>query len=525
MAADLPFASPNIFLANTSSSPTDINHPTYPSTLPDSSQERTAHAKLHRYLASIKQELERPLDRTNLLRASARLAKEIKAHCAQPNTTATFPSSTRVRIANSQATTGEFVCLEVGGSTLRCAIVDLQHTPDTDEVANKTTLKTLETQAWNITEKVKLLPGSDFFGWIARNVASWMGSLQVEETKTQAACWRLCLTWSFPFRKTATNQASIVRCGKGFRVFDDLVRYDIGTLLVEAFQEEGVCLTFESIVNDTVGGLLRGRLDDPDMRISMVLGTGLNAAITLPVATLDPSRPDKDTRECGLQKTDHVFINTELSLLGVDVVQRTRWDDALIQNLPAGVCKQPLEYMCGGYYIGELVRIIFVSTICYFPSWAGRVPERLFLPDSLASSLVSTLVGDTTADLSVSAAEFSEAFESSVRESAPWLDVLRCIALSVCHRASGVMAMSIFALYLVAYGDDSTTPQDGSERVVGVSGAVFEKLPGFKESCEKMLNHLIQGLDAEITPATPCTLRLISGGSLTGCALAVGPHP
>lgn len=357
-------------------------------------------------------------------------------------------------------------------------------------------------------------------------------------------------------RQTATNQASIVRCGKGFRVFDDLVGHDIGILLVKAFREEvgtasrqltkhvsnassrsgrvlnlanrclkGVCISFESIVNDTVGGLLRGRLDDPDMRISIVLGTGLNAAITLPTAALSASKVNSHTSERCSKKTDHVAINTELSLLGVDVVERTRWDDALIQNLPAGVCKQPLEYMCSGYYIGELVRIIFVSTICYFPSWAGRVPERLFVPDSLASSLVSTLVGDTTADLSVSAAQFSEAFESSVRESAPWLDILRCIALSVCHRASGVMAMSILALYLVAYDDDSTTPEERREGVIGVSGAVFEKLPGFMESCEKMLNHLIRGLDAESTPATPCTLRLTSGGSLTGCALAVGPHP
>ncbi|KAK4507791.1 hypothetical protein PRZ48_001526 [Zasmidium cellare] len=208
------------------------------------------------------------------------------------------------------------------------------------------------------------------------------------------------------------------------------------------------------------------------MRISVVLGTGLNAAIALPMAAIDPSRPKN-------QEYDRIAINTELSLLGANLIERTRWDDILIQSLPPGVCAQPLEYMCSGYYIGEMVRIIFVTTICSFPSWAGRVPRGFYAPHSLASSLVSILLQDTTADLSVSAAALAEAFGSSVRESAPWLEALKCIALSVTRRASGVMAMSIFTLLLVAYGDE---PQDGRERVVGVSGAVFEKLAGFKES-------------------------------------------
>ena len=115
-------------------------------------------------------------------------------------------------------------------------------------------------------------------------------------------------------------------------------------------------IRLHAIVNDSSSALLARAYIEPNTRLAVILGTGMNAAVHIPLAILGPSKfgsrtmpPDKDTI--------FVVTNTELSMYGKTSLPTTRWDDCLNENhmLPD---YQPLEYLVAGGYLGEIVRLI-----------------------------------------------------------------------------------------------------------------------------------------------------------------------
>lgn len=291
---------------------------------------------------------------------------------------------------------------------------------------------------------------------------------------------------------------------------------------------QGLLIHLEAIVNDTVAGLLAGHRDEPSMHTSIVLGTGINAAAAVPVSKMDARKFSRYPPEWS-QVSSYVLVNTELSLLGGAIFTRTVWDSALIQNVPGGACLQPLEYLCSGYYIGEIVRVVLVSLIHSGCLFSGRAPEKLLQPFSFESSLVATLEGDSTQDLSISAAALARSFSwpSHGAPSLMELRVIKAIAHSVSLRAAGYTAASIYALSTFVQSirgtEDASNERHlhaGGAIVVGVSGAVFENLPGFKATCEKVLNEMAQHNAGAGCETARFILKHVAHGGIIGSAVA-----
>jgi hexokinase len=288
---------------------------------------------------------------------------------------------------------------------------------------------------------------------------------------------------------------------------------------------KGISIRLEAIVNDTVAGLLAGEYTEPSMRTSVVLGTGLNAATAVPFSKIGPFKLLKHHTEF-LQAGGDVLVNTELSLLGGTIFVRTLWDDILIENLSSGVCFQPLEYLCSGYYLGEIVRVILVWAMesgCLFPKY---MPYQMLQPFSFPSSLVATFAGDSTQELSLSAVALIQHL-TLLDHQAPTLRELRMIkavAQSVSVRAAGYMAVAIHALseFTMTASKSAEDCNEGqSDRTtVGVSGAVFESLPGFKPACEAFLNDMEQGNGEVGGKIKSFTLSHVAHGTMVGSALA-----
>lgn len=84
---------------------------------------------------------------------------------------------------------GRAIAVDIGGSTMRVAVVQL--TPGRLDVE--------QYQQWAITQDVKNRDGRSFFDWIAANVAMFVGTLaetpvNIDETAP------LGLVWSFPLK-------------------------------------------------------------------------------------------------------------------------------------------------------------------------------------------------------------------------------------------------------------------------------------------------------------------------------------
>jgi hexokinase len=112
-------------------------------------------------------------------------------------------------------------------------------------------------------------------------------------------------------------------------------------------------------------------------------------AVVLPVTALAHakfgSRP-----QSWHDQAKHVLVNTEFSMFGKDILPTTRWDDYLnkTHTLPDF---QPLEYLIGGRYLGEIVRLILVEAIQTHGLFNGRFPEQFLEPYTLETSTLAAI--------------------------------------------------------------------------------------------------------------------------------------
>ena len=144
----------------------------------------------------VEQELLKHTNPEALLRMSEKLRMEIEA-CCHTGTDTMLPSY--VDHFAEQLKPGKYLSLEVGGSTLHAALVQLQEYVST----GRPEPKILTISSWPMDGSVKHKSSTWFFRWIAQhtiemlsrhNVAAFRPQLKDEEKPLA-----ISLTWSFPF--------------------------------------------------------------------------------------------------------------------------------------------------------------------------------------------------------------------------------------------------------------------------------------------------------------------------------------
>lgn len=97
------------------------------------------------------------------------------------------------------------------------------------------------------------------------------------------------------------------------------------------------------------------------------------------------------------------------------------------------------------------------------------------------------------------------------------LQTLRLIAAHVTHRAAGIIAAGVHALWQLRNEAESILPHEYSHTLVAYNGSVLENYPGFKVTCQKHLDILV-----EASGGQKGTVELIYAeeSSLLGAAVA-----
>jgi hexokinase len=175
--------------------------------------------------------------------------------------------------------------------------------------------------------------------------------------------------------------------GKGFLAAHGLLGQDLGDLIQDACSRQGLNVHMNAIVNDSSATLLSKAYLDPTTRFALILGTGVNAAVHLPVHIFSPSKFGVRPAEWH-DEAKHVIVNTELSMFGTGILPCTRWDEELKAH-HAMPDFQPLEHFVSGGYLGEIVRLVLVEGIRTAGLFGGVVPESLRERYSLESETVS----------------------------------------------------------------------------------------------------------------------------------------
>ncbi|KAH0558516.1 hypothetical protein GP486_004824 [Trichoglossum hirsutum] len=277
---------------------------------------------------------------------------------------------------------GAYLALDVGGSTLRVALVELCGRLSVGEPMR---IKAVE--SWSIDGPIKALEGDAFFDWMAARIEEMLGQdkhMHVGDTPLPTG-----LAWSFPVEQTSIRSGMLLDMGKGFRAAHGVLGRDLGELVMDACRRRDLHVRIDAIINDSSATLLSRAYLDASTRLALVLGTGCNAAIHLPVTTLGPEKLG-NRPSSWYEKATHVLVNTELSMFGKGIFPTTRWDDLLNdRNLLPDF--QPFEQLISGRYLGEIVRLILVEAIQTAGLFGGEMPEGILEAYSLDTCTIGAI--------------------------------------------------------------------------------------------------------------------------------------
>jgi hexokinase len=177
--------------------------------------------------------------------------------------------------------------------------------------------------------------------------------------------------------------------GKGFLAAEGLLGDDLGDIIEQACKKRGLFVELSAIVNDSSATLISEAYLTPSTRFGLILGTGVNIATHLPVATIGRSKYGERPKTWH-EKASHVIVNTELGMFGKGVLPLTRWDHQLLEA-HARPDFQPLEHLVSGYYVGEVCRLALVDAIESTGVFGGVVPPSLLIPYSLDTETLSLI--------------------------------------------------------------------------------------------------------------------------------------
>ena len=303
----------------------------------------------------------------------------------------------------------------------------------------------------------------------------------------------------------------------------------------------------------------------PNTRVVMglIVGAGCNSAVPMKLTDLQEAK----TRHIREKYPDAVesIVSTEWTLKGatapleeLEVV--TKWDSELeAHSTRPGF--QPLEYMVGGRYIGELVRII-----CYDWFHGAKAVPRSSLPIklveeyTLTTDFLSLVIASSYSDEEL-ARDLSHKLPAPASSDWKWTPEyaghIRSIAAAVQDRSAALVAAATVGLLACtreirlqdsgpqdaqtagesreiaqpSMGREDKMPEFGSskpgwhngpeELVVAVSGGVIQHYPHYKQTIQGYIDRLIISAGPQ-SEGKSIFLREASDGGIIGVGVLAG---
>ncbi|CRG91593.1 hypothetical protein PISL3812_08643 [Talaromyces islandicus] len=463
--------------------------------------------------------------------------------------------------------------------------------------------RTLE-KAWPIDERLKIGHAKDLFSWIGNCIAEVVQDSMRSESETDTSTRELVtgISFCFPIMQKSLDEAILMPTGKGFGLESDL---NLRQALLDGYEchirpptsdEENGSESSESeaqprsrtakrrrhfslpklriaaMTNDTVAtfaSLAYSIKSLPNSRVVMglMVGAGCNATVPMKLSNLHASKTefiraqDPSAKET-LVSTEWTLRRSSMPVLDMNLM--TRWDKEVeARSQRPGF--QPLEYMVGGRYVGELIRVIVLD---YFTRVLNTdrdvLPWRLLEVDGLTTDFLSLNVASASPS---GRDDESLAYELTQRlpSTKGWIwnaekaGVLRTVAAAVQTRATALIAAATVGLLSCtgeiqlknpdSTGEDTATsttstnaassPKEAEtktttltssrrdwnngpeELVVAFCGGVIQNYPHYKDNMQRQIDRLlVHGGPQE--GGKSIFLREVSDGGIVGVGVLAG---
>lgn len=383
--------------------------------------------------------------------------------------------------------------------------------------------------------------------------------------------------------------------GKGFTITSDL---DLGPTLLQGYARHTrrqspsggeprakrrrlgslPRLKIVAITNDTIAtltSLAYSVKSLPNSRVAagIIVGTGVNA--TIPMKFSDLSADKVAHVKKGAPDATETVVNTEITISGACGPLKaitTDWDRQLDEAC-ARPGFQPLEYMTGGRYIGELIRIVFFDYMTKGhrpPLDSAQLPATVVHSYSFTTTFVSAVVARARTDSEL-AGELKRRIPPPESSNWGWTPhaagALRRIAHLVQVRSAGLIAAATVGL-LNATGEialsepaaatedvpmstdskppsplskgkalaaldrntrDGLSPAPGTsawkagpeEIVIAYTGGIIQHYPNFKEQTQRFIDRLVMRAGVQ-DGGKSVFLREARDGGIIGAGVLAG---
>lgn len=412
---------------------------------------------------------------------------------------------------------GTFWSIDLGGSTFRVALVTL--------LGREAPVVGYKSKAMVPTE-IKQGKGADFFKWMASQilvgveaVRREIGSVSTPAGSCDPGDLPMGLSWSFPITQKVLNRGEIRQMGKGYVVGKEITGWDLKDSFESALSALGLNIRVSAVVNDGAASMISHAFQDQSTRISLILGTGINAGVMLPMSVISKEKlaslaldPSFESEELA---NGSCLVNTEISMLGLPAgIPETDYDIELDSNLELPGF-QPLETKVSGRYLGEISRLVIKDMILRGGMCSGQLPNELEKPYCVPSNVMADVEQahrlcdfEQARGLLKTHLPFLEAIMSDLD-----LDRVCAVFNAVSSRSAAYTAAVLVALAAVVDVDKT-----GINCTVAYTGSVMESYPEFQARCQAYLDML----------GAPRNIKLLlhseKDGSLIGPAVAAAMH-
>lgn len=391
---------------------------------------------------------------------------------------------------------GKFLTVDLGGTNLRIGLVDLLGSGQF----------TIKKDSAIIPDELKSGSGKAIFEFIARNIEIFLQHPEIEAEMPL----KLGFTFSFPIQQESLKHGRILGWSKEIEG-RDVIGMDAVALLQEALHARDLDIQVEALVNDTVGTLLAQIYRDDRTKMSVILGTGSNAAYVEQCSQI----PKLEDKNHGL-----TVINIEWGSFGdgdgIEFLPSTRFDRLLdLESKNRG--KQRYEKMISGMYLGEIFRLILVEAV-----------EKGILKETFA--IIHKPYGIKTKDMSKFHSEFINGNIETCKEVIKFKFGIEIQSDSDIQKISKLCEIiSLRSCYLCAVGitavhrhllqSHAHLESQSSLFSVALDGALYQKYPNYST----ILQDLVCEMDKDGNNNASCRVVLVMAEDLSsiGAAAAI----
>lgn len=320
---------------------------------------------------------------------------------------------------------------------------------------------------------------AELFDYIAAELAKFVAQEEDDFKPTSGRPRELGFTFSFPVMQTSIASGTLLRWTKGFSI-DETVGQDVVAELTKALERQGLEMRVSALVNDTVGTLAGGKYANNDVVVSVILGTGSNAAYV--------ERAQAIPKWHGLlPKSGEMVINMEWGNFRSSHLPLTEYDQALdAESLNPG--EQIYEKVISGMYLGEIFRRV-LCRMAEEAFFGDVVPPKLKEPFILGTPVMSAMHHDTSPDLKVVANNLKDILEIS-NTSLKMRKVIVQLCDIVATRGARLSAAGLLGI-LKKMGRDTIKEGEKQKTVIAMDGGLYEHYEEYRNSLENCLKELL----------------------------------